>query len=226
MHHHLFYIYYEGPRIALGGLAVSLGSVTSYITSQNASSGMKAAYNAVKVNISIPVVDQILRKMSQSSEAVCSLAARGMNAAMSAYQRRATLRSAADESQSPSPSQPAEVQQSAEAQAKSEEQAIVAIHKQIKKIVGSGALSPEHVDRIITELRNAVESQGGSVPSLAQSDGEEEMKAERGGRRRKRGTRKPRKGKMSKTAKGGRKGKSKRKASKGKMSRKTRRGRK
>jgi hypothetical protein len=216
---------------SLGGLAVVLGGVTSVISAQSAAGGMKAVYNAVKTNISIPVLDAILRVMSQSASSVCSLAARGRDAMAAAAARRSSLRSAASAAaptSAPATARPAEVQQAAQAQAQAEGVAIKTVQEQVNALVKSGgALTPEVVEKIVAQLKASVAEQGGPILPLAPEDGEEEMKANEGGRRRRRrATRKPRKGKKSKTAKRGRKSKSVRKARKGKQSRKTRRGRK
>ena len=218
-------------KAALAGLAATLGSVTTYISAQAMGRGMKAVYAAVKEYISIPVVDFIVAKVTESGAAVCAMAARGRDAAVAAYQRRASLRSAASGSQSPPQSQPAEVEQAANAQAQAEGQAIGEVTEELKGLLESAGaragteLTEEQVNNILGQLKAYVDGKGGPSLGVAPNDGEEEMKADRGGRRRrKRHTRKPRKGKRSKTAKRGRKGKSKRKAPKGKKSRKTRRG--
>ena len=163
---------------------------------------MTAVYSAIKTNISIPVVDQILRIMSQSYQTVCRMTTASLA-------RRASLRSASSETP---PHETAHTQ----AQVRAEVDAIKRVNKKIKQLIGTEEmLSPEAVEQIIEMLK--------ALP-LAEPDNQEANAMTGGRRRRKQGTRKPRKGKKSKTAKRGQKEKSKRKARKGKKSRKTRRG--
>ena len=189
-------------KTALSSLAVSLGGVTSYVSANAFGNGMSAVYSAIKTNISIPVVDQILRIMSQSYQTVCRMTTASLA-------RRASLRSASSETP---PHETAHTQ----AQVRAEVDAIKRVNKKIKQLVGTEEmLSPEAVEQIIEMLK--------ALP-LAEPDNQEANAMTGGRRRRKQGTRKPRKGKKSKTAKRGQKEKSKRKARKGKKSRKTRRG--
>lgn len=208
-------------KAALSGLAITLGGVTSYVSAEHAGNSVKAIYSAVKQNISIPVVDMIMRRVSQSGEELCSLGARGRDAAMSAFSRRASLRSAASTTQTLQLSQLEEVQQAAEAQAQSQQEAILNVNEQIKQLVSSGgALSPEDFNRIIEQLRNP--EQRAASPTALPAEGPDAMEVE-GGRRRKRATRKSKMGKKSKTMKRKSKGKFKSKARKGKKSRNMRR---
>lgn len=182
-------------KSALSGLAVSLGSVTSYISAEHVGNNAKAVYRAVRENISKPVVDMIVERVSESGAAICNLATRRRDAASS---------------------NPVEVQQAAEAQAQSEVQAIDDLNEQIRNVVSSGGpLSSQDAKRIIAQLKKYAK------PAAE----ERAMDLTEGGRRRrKRATRKSKMGKKSKTMKRGRKGKSKRKAHKSKKSRKTRSG--
>lgn len=204
-------------KAALSGLAMTLGSVTSYISAEYVKNGAKAVYNAVKKQISVPVVDMIMRRVSQSGEALCSLAARGKNAAMAAYNRRASLRSAVSTNQTLQLSQLEDVQQAAEAEAQSQQQAILDVNEQIKQLVSSGgAISPEDFNRIIEQLRNPEQ------PTAPPAEPSDEMEVE-GGRRSKCTTRKPKMGKKSKTMKRKSKRNCKSKAHKVKKSRNMRR---
>ena len=176
-------------KAALSGLAITLGGFTSYISANTAKTSVKAIYNSVKQNISIPVVNMIMRRISEFGATICNLATRRSDATLN----------------------PAEVQEAVEAeaqtQAQAQQNAILDVNEQIKQIINSGgALSPQNFNRIIEELR-------------AEQPDAMDTTTTGGRRRRKRATRKPKMGKKSKTMKRKSKGKSKSKARKGKKSR-------
>lgn len=123
-------------KAALSGLAITLGGFTSYISANTAKTSVKAIYNSVKQNISIPVVNMIMRRISEFGATICNLATRRSDATLN----------------------PAEVQEAVEAeaqtQAQAQQNAILDVNEQIKQIINSGgALSPQNFNRIIEELR-------------------------------------------------------------------------
>ena len=222
-------------KTSLGVLAGLLAPATAYFTKDFVTSGAKAVYNAIKVNISVPVVDAIVGLVNKGTGAVCSVAS---------VASRMITRSRA--SQTPAPaSKPASVPAPASASTESARQAGEAaqmaaedersaietvtsqLQKEVAKAVAEGGSEEDVAAKIVATLKKYKPS----APAPA-SASEGEGKSDAGGarRRRKRATRKGKakgkKAKKSKTAKRGRKGKSAKKGRKGKKGKKTRRGRK
>ena len=217
-------------KTSLSVLAGVLAPLTAYFTKGLVVSSVKSVYNAIKVNISVPVVDAIVGIVNRGTGAVCSVA--------SSIASRVTTRSRAQQSPAPA-STPAPASASTEGAKQASEAAQMAaedersaidqvtreLQAKVQKAVADGGSEEEVAARIMAILKEK--------PAAAASASEGEGKSDAGGarRRRKRATRKAKgkKTKKSKTAKRGRKSKSAKKGRKGKKAKKakrTRRGRK
>ena len=214
-------------KVSIMSLAGLLAPLTVYMSKDLLKSGFSAAFNQVKMRVSIPIVDMLNSMISYSKAAICSVAARGYQAVQQKYNTRFAARSAAAQAETEEAPQTQEQEQEAEQQQEAQVNAIDELKAQIQAAVDAGTPLEALVDQIKAQVDQGTGAQG----TGAQGTGAEQM-AEEGGakRRRKRATRKlkGKRGKKSKTAKRGRKSKSLRKGkkAKGKRVKKTRRGRK
>lgn len=217
-------------KASLGVLAGVLAPLTAYFTKDFMTAGAKGVYNAIKSNISVPVVNAIMYVINSSAGAVCNLASRSKQAIMYRGQVKQSAQATGQAPPAPSAEEREATEQAAMAAADEESRAIATVTDQLKAEMAKVGdnVTPEVAEQIIALLKSQ------SPPAPAGASAVEGKDNSGGRRRRKRATRKVkgRKGKKAKTAKRGRKSKSVRKAKgknakKGKKTRRgTRRGRK
>ena len=160
-------------KVSIMSLAGLLAPLTVYMSKDLLKSGFSAAFNQVKMRVSIPIVDMLNSMISYSKAAICSVAARGYQAVQQKYNTRFAARAAAQAETEEAP-QTQEQEQEAEQQQEAQVNAIDELKAQIQAAVDAGTPLEALVDQIKAQVDQGTGAQG----TGAQGTGAEQMAEE------------------------------------------------